>query len=67
MHYSDAFDYEFGVGVLRTPERLYKEEEDLLEDDNLPQEDENNYDGKKITLSFLLCQSAGLINFFWNL
>ncbi|XP_053405857.1 solute carrier family 12 member 3-like isoform X2 [Mercenaria mercenaria] len=40
----DAFDYEFGVGVLRTPERLYKEGEDMLEEENLPQEDENNYD-----------------------
>ncbi|XP_060592142.1 solute carrier family 12 member 2-like isoform X2 [Ruditapes philippinarum] len=40
----DAFDYEFGVGVLRTPERLYKEEEEPLDEDNLPPEDENNYD-----------------------
>ncbi|KAL4227820.1 hypothetical protein ACF0H5_013257 [Mactra antiquata] len=40
----DAFDYEYGVGILRIRERLLKEGEDMIEDDNVPQEDENNYD-----------------------
>ena len=49
--YSDAFDYEFGVGILRLPERMYHENEEIIqqiveEDNLLHPEEENNYDGK---------------------
>lgn len=43
----DAFDYDFGVGVLRTPERMYKAEQDEESEDEenvQPEENENNYD-----------------------
>jgi len=42
MH--DAFDYEYGVGILRLPERLSKDEEVIDEDQEQPNDDETNYD-----------------------
>ena len=50
FNFSDAFDFEFGVGILRMPERMYQESEDIVEDDPLNQQDEeNNYDGMYMT------------------
>ena len=43
--FSDAFDYEYGVGILRMPERMYQESEDIGEDDALNPDEETNYDG----------------------
>ena len=44
-NFSDAFDYEYGVGILRMPERMYKESEDIGEDETLNPDEETNYDG----------------------
>ncbi|XP_052797099.1 solute carrier family 12 member 2-like isoform X2 [Mya arenaria] len=45
----DAFDCDYGVGVLRTRERLFMEEEEMNEevDGPLPLDDENNYDANE--------------------
>ena len=45
--FSDAFDFEYGVGILRMPERMYQESEDIAIDETLnPNDEENNYDGR---------------------
>jgi len=47
VFFSDAFDFEYGVGILRTPDRLYTEDVDQDEDDDAGNhvDEENNYDG----------------------
>lgn len=31
-HFSDAFDYDFGMGILRMPSRMYQEQADVVID-----------------------------------
>ncbi|XP_052280558.1 solute carrier family 12 member 2-like isoform X2 [Dreissena polymorpha] len=48
----DAFDCDYGVGILRTPERLFSEDPDMQPEDlNIHEEDEKNYDamGDEVT------------------
>ena len=64
--FSDAFDFDYGVGILRTPERLFQEQLDIqIEEENAQQDDlvENNYDGESLNIHFALIVFV-IISFF---